>query len=155
MTGRWIVIFAIVVGGWGALELMLRQMEIGEHAKSPQYFEIPKGLTVLVGGGRAGLTFVEAPFLRSAVVKVTCKDTDRAVQLRPGEVGDEVCGIRFQLKQLMAGGNAAIEVRWGNDSAFAPVASAMESEPSSPDALANPDASAVAESEQPASSGEL
>ena len=113
MTGRWLVIFLILAVGWGMLELMLRQMKIGDHAKSPQRFEIPQGATVLVGGGRAGVSFLEAPFLRFAMFQIRCKDTEQRIRLKPGTVSDELCGVQVRLVDLVPGGKVAIEVTWG------------------------------------------
>ncbi len=124
MTGRWLVIFLILAVGWGMLELMLRQMKIGDHAQSPQHFEIPQGATVLVGGGRAGVSFLEAPFLRSAIFQIRCKDTEQVVRLKPGTVSDELCDVRVRLVELVPGGRVAIEVTWGPNPP-------LQSEPSS------------------------
>ena len=127
MTGRWLALVVVVVFGWGALELMLRQMQIGEHALSPQHFELPEGLTVIVGGGRATLTFVDAPYLRSARLRVKCKDVDRGIQLRPQETSDETCGVRVHLIQIFAG-QAAVRVSWGEAPDAGPDAAAHEEE---------------------------
>ena len=112
MTGRWIALVVIIVFGWGALELMLRQMKIGEHAVSPQHFELPEGTTVIVGGGKGTLTFVAAPFLKNGQFRLKCKDDDRNLTLRRDEVSEPICGVQVKLWQLM-GGRAAVEVTWG------------------------------------------
>ncbi len=113
MTGRWLVILVILAVGFGMLELMLRQMKIGDYAQSPQHFEISQGMTVLAGGGRAGVTFLDAPFLRSAVLHIRCKDLEKRVQLKPGSISEELCDVRVKLLNLVPGGKVAVEVTWG------------------------------------------
>ena len=115
MNTRWVVVVVIVVVGWGLLEVMLHQLKIGEYARSPQHFELFEGTTTLVAGGKASLSFVEAPFLRSARFWVKCKDTHEKLQLRPGQQSDVICGVRFLFERFVPGGKVAVTVTWGDD----------------------------------------
>ncbi len=115
MNGRWLIIAMILVGGWGFLELILHQMKIGDYAQSPQHFELAKGAKVFVGGGKARVTFLDAPFLKSAQLQVSCKGTDERFQLRPSKQTGEICGIRIQFIEFVPGGKVALKVSWGDD----------------------------------------
>lgn len=124
-------VLVILIGGWILLEVMARQAGLGDYAQSPQRVQLRQGLTSLVGGGRAGLVFVEERFRKKAQVMVRCEAGRRVVNLRPGEVSDEICGVRVELLAILSDGLVNVEVRWGDDASAEP-ASAPQS-PASPD----------------------
>ncbi|MEO1085702.1 MAG: hypothetical protein AAFY88_15790 [Acidobacteriota bacterium] len=119
-------VLIILLGGWILLEVMTWQAGLGDYAKSPQRVQLRQGLTSLVGGGRAGLVFIEERFRKKAQIMVRCQDGRHAVNLRPGQVSDEICGVRVELLAILSDGLVNVEVRWGDDAS-------VESTPPSPD----------------------
>ncbi|MCG8459254.1 MAG: hypothetical protein MI919_23510 [Holophagales bacterium] len=120
MRGKWWIALGIGLLGWGLLELMLWQSELGDYARSPQSLRLSAGTVALVAGGRAGVLFEGSPYLRAAHLRIRCKGVDEAIRLRKGETSDELCGIRARLLELLPNDQASLEVTWSDDSRAAP-----------------------------------
>lgn len=124
MTRRWLPILLILLGGWGLLEALSYHSGLGEYAKSPQRLQLKQGLTAVVGGGRAGLVFMEDRFRKKAQLLIRCQQGRRTISLRRGQVSEEICGIRVELLDILPEGKVNVEVRWG-PGAERPTASAQ------------------------------
>lgn len=84
----------VVVAG---LLAVAKLNQFGDFAKSPQTARVTFGNSVLVAGGRAKLSFVDA--IGEARAEISCKDETRVVSLTE-EPSEPVCGIRVRLKSL-------------------------------------------------------
>jgi len=71
----------------------------------------------ILGGGRAGLDFDGLEGER-AVFRLWCADGEVELRMEPGELTDEICGVRIRLLGVVDGRRpddpprAAIEVTW-------------------------------------------
>ncbi|MEM1179852.1 MAG: hypothetical protein AAGM22_16005 [Acidobacteriota bacterium] len=108
-------VIVILLGGWAMLEVMTWQAGLGDYARSPQRVQLRQGLTSLVGGGRAGLVFVEERFRKKAQILVRCEAGRRTLNMRPGAVSEEICGVQVELLAILSDGLINVEVRWGDD----------------------------------------
>ena len=114
MRGRWLIALVILLGGWGALEFVLWQSELGQYAESPQRLELRQGTTALVAGGTAGVVYEDHRLRKDARILVRCKDEQQRFRLRRGEIAPAACGVRVRLLDLLPGDSVALEVHWGD-----------------------------------------
>ncbi|MEL7060636.1 MAG: hypothetical protein AAGN46_11465 [Acidobacteriota bacterium] len=127
MTRKWWLIAAILLGGWGALELMMYQSGLGDYARSPQRVELAKDRVALVGGGRAGLTFEERRRGDKARLGLRCDSVDETLTLSIGEPVMTGCGVEIELLAVDLR-RASLEVRWDEEA----MPSEPNTEPASP-----------------------
>jgi hypothetical protein len=112
MRTKWLIMLAILVGGWGLLEVMLWSADLGDYAQNPQQIRLQQGSTAIVGGGRAGLVFQGSPHRRRAEILVRCKDVTQEIRLRRDEISEEICGIQVRFLELEVNGKALVLVSW-------------------------------------------
>lgn len=129
MRGKWFIALVILLGGWGALEFVLWQSELGDYAESPQRLEISQGATALVAGGRAGVVYESSRLRKDVLFLVRCQAEEERVRLRRGDVSPPICGVRVKLLDLLVGDRVAIEVHWGESIDDLPASSTPESPP--------------------------
>lgn len=115
--GRLVVPLSLVGFGVFALVVLQWKLDLGRFADSPQLLEVPWGARAIVGGGRAGLDFDQLEG-ETATFRLRCAATERRLRLTPGEVSEELCGVRIRLLGFLDGAapeapaRAALEVRW-------------------------------------------
>ena len=112
MRSKWLIMAAILFGGWALLEFMLWSSDLGEYAKSPQHLKLQQGTTAIVAGGRAGVVFQGSPHRRRAEILIRCKNVEQEIRLRRDELSEEVCGIQIRFLDLEVNGRAVVIVSW-------------------------------------------
>lgn len=107
---------ALLLAAGGVLALVALQWrhDLGGFAESPQLLALEVREKVVAGGGRA-VVGLAAASSDGASLRVRCRDVETPLELVPGAVSDEICGLRLELvavEPTVSGSRAVVRARW-------------------------------------------
>ncbi len=114
-----VVVLLVVLGGFLALLALQWKLDLGRFGESPQRLTVALGTRWIIGAGRAVVGFVDEGD-STAVLELKCAAEESTIELAPGAVSEEICGVRVLVIALIPGSGvespprAALEVSWSD-----------------------------------------